>query len=106
MDTNHQFRLLKISIPFEQNIRKSNPSLPLPLKTKTLRRGELMSAPETQNFAHHASFCTFQKFDRQKKGWISRDDFMAVCSEDENILQSISTLFPENTIVIWTASDK
>ncbi|VBB33568.1 unnamed protein product [Acanthocheilonema viteae] len=33
-----------------------------------------------------------QKFDHENKGWISREDFMAVCSQDESILQSISAL--------------
>ncbi|KAK6105007.1 hypothetical protein QQG55_18565 [Brugia pahangi] len=33
-----------------------------------------------------------QKFDHENKGWISREDFMIVCSQDERILQSISTL--------------
>ncbi|CAG9532560.1 unnamed protein product [Cercopithifilaria johnstoni] len=33
-----------------------------------------------------------QKFDHENKGWISREDFMAMCSQDECILQSISAL--------------
>uniref|UniRef100_A0A0R3RLM3 EF-hand domain-containing protein n=1 Tax=Elaeophora elaphi TaxID=1147741 RepID=A0A0R3RLM3_9BILA len=33
-----------------------------------------------------------QKFDHENKGWISREDFIAVCSQDEHILQSISAL--------------
>ncbi|VDO38732.1 unnamed protein product [Onchocerca flexuosa] len=33
-----------------------------------------------------------QKFDHENKGWISREDFMTVCSQDEYILQSISAL--------------
>ncbi|VDK82832.1 unnamed protein product [Litomosoides sigmodontis] len=39
-----------------------------------------------------------QKFDHENKGWISREDFMEVCRQDERILHSISTLCA--TIVI------
>uniref|UniRef100_A0A915BA49 EF-hand domain-containing protein n=1 Tax=Parascaris univalens TaxID=6257 RepID=A0A915BA49_PARUN len=35
----------------------------------------------------------FQKFDRTKKGWISREDFLVVCSEDKDILSSIASLY-------------
>uniref|UniRef100_A0A915Q769 EF-hand domain-containing protein n=1 Tax=Setaria digitata TaxID=48799 RepID=A0A915Q769_9BILA len=41
-----------------------------------------------------------QKFDLQKKGWISREDFMTVCSQDQSILQSISALCSTNTLTI------
>ncbi|VDM46754.1 unnamed protein product [Toxocara canis] len=46
--------------------------------------------------AEHADR-VFQKFDRSKKGWISREDFLVVCSEDKDILDSIAslcTIFP------------